>query len=215
MYTRFLGNSFSAPATIKNYLSGAKLWVRHHLGISTAFSASEPSDVYKRVAASLNHTPSRAYALTPEDIRIICRFLDAKPSIPLGVKACILQAYTSFLRSSNLVSPSMSSWSGPHTLRACDIIDTADGICLVVYSTKTRLGNKPVFIHVTPTYSPLVCPVTAWKLYREIIRPPILGPAFLQNDFTPLTPRPIVALMRLALGSVGHPNAMQVTMHSL
>lgn len=215
MYTRFLGNSFTAPTTIRNYLSGARSWTQHHLGDTAAFSAQEPSDVYKKVASSLNHTTTRAYPLSPEDIKVICEFLDIRPNIPLGIKACILLGYASFLRSSNLLSPSMSAWTGPHTLRTCDVLDTPEGLCIVVRSTKTRPGDKPIFIHIDPCESISICPVAAWRRYNSTMKPEPYGPAFLHSDRLPLTPRPIVALMRLALGSQGHPHASRVTMHSL
>lgn len=215
MYTRFLGNSFSSPATIRNYLSGAKAWVGHHLGSVQAFSASEPGDVLKKVSSSLNHVPVRAYPLSPSDIALICEFLDDRPSLPLAIKPCVLLAYASFLRASNLTAPSMSVWSGPHTLKGCDIIDNSEGLCIVVRSTKTRARRAPVFLQVFPAESPALCPVIAWRRYKLIVDPPPFGPAFIYNDTMPLTPRPIVALMRLALSSAGLPYAPRVTMHSL
>lgn len=215
MYTRFLGNSFSSPAMIRNYLSGAKAWVAHHLGSSEAFLASEPGDVLKRVSSTLNHVTVRAYPLSPADIKIICQFLDGRPSVPAAVKPCLLLAYASFLRSSNLTAPTMSAWSGPHTLRVCDIIDNAHGLCIVVRSTKTRKQTKPVFLQILPADSPSLCPVAAWRLYKHYINPPLFGPAFILNDSMPLTARPLVALMRLALADAGLPYAPRVTMHSL
>lgn len=41
MYTTFLGNSYSSPATIKNYMSGAKAWVYEHGGNLNGFLATE------------------------------------------------------------------------------------------------------------------------------------------------------------------------------
>lgn len=215
MYTRFLGNSFTAPSTIKNYLSGAKTWVEHHLGDVGAFSASQPADVLKRVSVSLNHVTSRAYPLSPNDVQVICSFLDNREAIPLGIKACILLGYATFLRASNLTSPTMSVWGGPHTLKPCDILQSQDGLYVVIRSTKTLSGAKPTYLYVSPGDTPSTCPVRAWKLYNSIIRPWPLGPAFLTKDGLPLTSRPIVAFMRLALRGVGHPYANQVSMHSL
>lgn len=215
MYTRFLGNSFSAPTTIRNYLSGAKTWIDHHLGDTKAFTAAEPSDVLKRVSTSLNHTTIRAYPLTPEDIKTICQFMDARRDIPPAFKACMLLAYASFLRSSNLLCPTTSGWTGPHTLRTCDIIEVQDGLCIVIRSTKTRATNNPAVIKIDSAAASAICPVLAWKNYKANINPYIYGPAFVTNDDIPLTPRPMVALMRLALASVGHPHATRISMHSL
>lgn len=215
MYARFLGNSFSAPATIKNYLSGAKTWIDHHLGDSSSFGAQEPSDVLKRVSSSMNHATSRAYPLTPQDVATICTFLDARQNVPPAVKPCILLAYASFLRASNLTSPSMSVWGGPHTLRAADILDAPDGLVLVISSTKTLAHSKPTYLQIFQAQSQELCPVRAWQHYKTLVRPCPFGPAFLYRDSLPLTPRVVIALMRLALGSVGHPCAHLVTMHSL
>lgn len=215
MYTRFLGNSFSSPATIKNYLSGAKNWIEHHLGNTHSFAAGAVNDVLKKVSTSLNHVPTRAYPLTPSDIATICYFLDTTPSIPLAFKPCILLAYATFLRSSNLTAPSISAWSGPHTLKACDIIENPEGLCIVVRSTKTRSGERSTFIQVFQATSSALCPVAAWRHYNSNVFPPLYGPAFILNDTVPLTARPIVAVMRLALTNSRHPYADQVTMHSL
>lgn len=215
MFTRFLGNSFSSPGTIKNYLSGAKSWVDHHIGDSKAFAASEPGDVLKRVSTSLHHVVKRAYALTPQDLQVICLFLDTNISVPAAVKPCILLAYASFLRSSNLTSPTLSVWGGPHTLRACDVITSPNGLYLAIRSTKTLSGVRPTFIEILPSLSTQLCPVSAWKAYKDLVKPWPFGPAFVFNENQPLTPRPVVALMRLALSTVGHPHAQHVTMHSL
>lgn len=215
MYTRFFGNSFSSPSTIKNYRSGAKTWVQHHLGDPSPFTASQPADVLKRVTTSLNHVPSRAYPLSPQDVQVICSFIDNRSSVPLAFKACILLAYASFLRASNLTSPTMSVWGGPHTLKASDIIEGADGLYLVIRSTKTLSGAKPTYLYISPSPNLSVCPVQAWRQYKTVVNPWALGPAFIYREGLPLTPRPLVALMRLALGSVGHPYANKVSMHSL
>lgn len=215
MYTRFLGNSFSSAATIKNYLSGARTWVDHHVGDSRAFAAHEPGDVLKRVSSTLQHVTTRAYALTPQDLQAICSFLDGTPSVPLSVKPCILLAYSSFLRASNLTSPLMSVWGGPHTLKACDIVDSGENLYIIVRSTKTLSGASPTYLLIQPSEAPHLCPVRAWREYKQRIKPWPFGPAFLQKDSVPLTPRPVVALMRLALAAITHPHAQQVTMHSL
>lgn len=169
----------------------------------------------KTVTTSLNHVTSRAYPLTPHDINTICSFLDATVGVPPAVKPRILLAYASFLRASNLTSPSMSVWGGPHTLRAADILDSSQGLILVIRSTKTVMDNNPIFLQVFPAQAQALCPVKAWREYKALVRPWPFGPAFVYKDSLPLTPRPVIAFMRLVLGSVGHPYAHLVTMHSL
>lgn len=39
MFTQYLKNSFAAPATVKNYLSGARTWIAEHGGDLTPFGS--------------------------------------------------------------------------------------------------------------------------------------------------------------------------------
>lgn len=132
MLAQFLENRFSAPTTIKNYLSGAKSWVSHHCGDVSAFSAQEPSDVLKHITAASNHVTMQALSLSPVKIKIICAFIDRRPDMPPAIKACILITFASFLRASNITSRSTNHWGGPHTLQAKDVLRTNDRIILVV-----------------------------------------------------------------------------------
>lgn len=59
MLAQFLGNSFAAISTVKNYLSGAKSWISHHCGNYSAFSAQEVADVMKFLSSTSNHFPHR------------------------------------------------------------------------------------------------------------------------------------------------------------
>lgn len=215
MYARFLGNSFVSPASVKNYLSGAKSWVTHHCGDPSAFISQEAIEVVKYIGSSSNHIPAPAYPLSIPDLLTICEFLDGRPSVPLAIKACILLGFSSFLRASNITSPTFHTWGGPHTLRVCDVIDSGHSIDLVVYSTKTLNSLKPIIIQVLPAKGSTLCPVQAWRKYKLSVNPWPLGPAFMLNPTTPLTPRPVVDLMRLALASAGHQCYHLVSMHSL
>lgn len=216
MYARFLGNSFSSPGTMKNYLSGAKSWVQHHKGNVAAFSACEVGDVLKFVVNSSNHIPAPAYPLLPSDIRIICDFLDRNSHrIPNTIKACILIGFASFLRASNLTSPSLNTWGGPHTLRAADIVLSGPDLLIMIRSTKTITAREPVVITVCPSPDRNLCPVRAWLEYISTVKPCPLGPAFILPPATPLTTKHVVSFMRMALDHAGHPYAQVVTMHSL
>lgn len=133
----------------------------------------------------------------------------------LTVKACILIGFSSFLRASNITSPTLQTWGGSHTLRACDVLDTGQGLDLMVYSTKTFNYSKPIVLKIFPVHNSTLCPVKAWRDYKDSVNPWPLGPAFMLNPSTPLTTRPVVDLMRLALASSGHPSYHLVSMHSL
>lgn len=215
LYTRFLGNSFAAPGTIKNYLSGAKCWVGFHRGTTGAFGATEPGDILKHISSTSSHVTAPALSLSPKEIKIICDFIDKRPVIHKAVKACILIGFTSFLRASNLTSPSLKDWGGPHTLRCSDFLLRPDGLILSIHSTKTLSGRNPTFIQIFPAADTSICPIRAWQDYVSSIHPCPVGPAFITDQGTPLTTKPVVGIMRLALKQAGYACYNQVSLHSL
>lgn len=215
MYSQFLANSFSSPASVRNYLSGAKTWVQHHIGNVQSFQSYELSSMLKHVTSTSQHVPVQAAPLAPHHIKIICNFLDRNSNFPVAVKPCLLIAFASFLRASNMVSPTLTSRGGPHTLQASDIIKFGDILVLRVSSSKTSKGPKPVFVEIFPNSSPVCCPVQAWLNYKQKINPCPIGPAFVTDAGCPLTTAPVVLAIRLALSASGHPDPSVFSFHSL
>lgn len=215
MYSQFLANSYSSPATTRNYLSGARSWLLLHGGSVQPFASPELAMMSKSITDHSTHVPDPAAPLTPQDIKLICSFIDQNPGLPPAIKPAILLAYACFLRVSNVLSPSTTSWGGRHTLMAKDVISDGDSIYVLVRSTKTRRSGQP---HVIPVYrnlNPTLCPVLAWRRYCDILHPCPLGPAFMADPSTPLTPAHVVPLIRKALKDVGSPKATKVSFHSL
>lgn len=68
MYVTFLGNSFTSPSSIKNYLAGVKTWIAHHLGDNSAFSSPEAAGVLKALTKASLHVPSPAPPLLPHHL---------------------------------------------------------------------------------------------------------------------------------------------------
>lgn len=90
MYSQFLANSYTSPNSIRNYLSGAKNWVQLHIGNTDAFSAYELGTLVKSFSSKSTHVPSKAAPLSPDQIRVICNFIDHDPTLPLAIKPAIL-----------------------------------------------------------------------------------------------------------------------------
>lgn len=120
MYIQYLKNSFPSPATVRNYLSGARTWLAEHGGSTSSFSSFEYHQLISGVVRRSLHVPRRAAPLTWDHITRIVAFLDNTPSIPLSAKPCLLIGYFTLLRSGNLLSPTISAWGGAHTLAAKD-----------------------------------------------------------------------------------------------
>lgn len=214
MFTQFLCNSFPAPSTMKNYLSGAKTWVYEHGGIITSFLANEVSLLSKTLAAESQHVISQAPPLTPNDIRIICRYIDDRTLSP-AIKPAILIAFAAFLRVSNVLSPSTLQWGGPHTLKFSDIVPHDGKLLIQIWSTKTKRSGPPTILEIYPSENPSSCPVLAWHRYVHKMDPYPKGPAFMYSKFKPLSPAPVVSTMRLALKQAGVKYASDVSFHSL
>lgn len=141
------------------------------------------------------HLPARAAPLTWNHIKTIVTFLDSTPGVPAAVKPCILIGYHTFLRSSNLLSPTMSCWGGAHTLSTCDLVLHDDGLEISVRSTKTKSDPAPVKTLISWGSDPVTCPAAAWFKYAFKIKPSTLGPAFLTDDYLPLTARHVVGFI--------------------
>lgn len=215
MYVQHLANLHASTASIKNYLSGAKHWIISHMGDPSAFAAFPAQEVLRKVTKESTHVPVQALPLTPAEVNMIIRFLDGTPNFPLAVKPCLLISYACMFRASNSVSPSARQWGGAHTLRACDVIESADGLDIIIRSTKTTSAAKPVMIHVDQIPHSPVCPLQAWRHYYGLVSPPPLGPAFLHVSGLPLTAGPVVSAIRTALKAAGYHNANRYSMHSL
>lgn len=215
MYAQFLINSFSAPTSVKNYLSGARTWIAQHGGVVSAFTSFEYQQMHSGITKRSTHNPSRAVPLEWHHIASIAAFFDASPVIPLSAKTCVLVGYHTFLRSSNLLAPSGSSWGGPHTLRAQDLQLSDQGLEITIYSTKTKTDPKPSKTIIPWGPDPALCPVASWLKYSTTVKPWVLGPAFISDNGRALTARQLVGLIRLALCEFQDISPARVSMHSL
>lgn len=215
MYVQFLANTYKAMSTVKNYVSGARSWINHHKGDDSGFASSYVSSVIKYNMKKSTHVPSRAPPLTVNQLRLVCNFFDANTDIPPVFKAALLLGYACFLRSSNLLSPTVTEWGGPHTLSVSDITLVNNGLLVAIRSSKTIRYGRTVILNVFALPRNPCCPVAAWCKYLRICKPPLTGPAFMINAVTPLTPRPLVNLVRLALQAAGDPLYNNFSLHSL
>lgn len=207
MYAQFLANTYNSPATVRNHISGAKMWVQFHRGNIQHFAAQEMSMMSKSILERSTHIPSPAAPVGPREIRSICAYIDGTRNPHPAFKAAILIAFATFLRVSNVLSPTTSSWGGAHTLLARDIKLINEVLYITIRSTKTRRHGSPHLSIVHPVEDGSVCPVRAWRNYLVAIQPCPLGPAFMIDDMTPLTPGPVVTLMRAALHQAGVDNS--------
>lgn len=215
MYVQYLANTYKAISTVKNYISGVRHWINDHKGDDSGFASSYVASVIKYNAKKSSHVPSRAPPHTVNHLRVLCRFFDYNINIPPVFKAALLLGYACFLRSSNLLSPTVSEWGGPHTLNVSDVIHAPHGLIVILRSSKTIKNGRPVSLHVYRVPNTSCCPVSAWYNYLSISKPALDGPAFMIIAVTPLTPRPLVSFIRVALQEAGVPLYDKFSLHSI
>lgn len=215
MYAQYLKNSHPCPRTIKNYMSGAKTWVAEHGGSTQPFESRELEQLSKGFVKNSLHVPKRAFPLSVYHLSLISNYVRSNQLLPFSVLPCILIGFKCFLRSSNLLSPSMQVWGGPHTLLARDIRLSNEALTVSISSTKTKHNNHPEIFYLERESDPSLCPVALWTEYTRIVRPSMLGPAFLTNEHLPLTARHVVGVMRAALACVPGLDSARISLHSL
>ena len=215
LYQQYLANSLSSPATRRNYTSGARIWIQARGGDASQLSSVESQAVSKGAAKLRPHKPTPAPALTPRDLVLVCQYLDhAYQALP--VKAALTVGYFSFLRASNLLSPTTSLWSGPHTLCRRDVTSSPTGLVVVIHTSKTiSQADKPAILSLPRIPNSPACPATAWDNYVAQVPASPYSPAFLLFDGTPLNPTQMCVVVREALSAVGCTYAMKFSGHSL
>lgn len=213
MYSQFLANKFDSIASVKNYMSGARTWVLEHGGNVSAFGGYEHSMMIKAISKDSDHVVKRAFPLLADHIfKIVC-YLDCARNVPLCIKPCILIGFSCYLRSSNLVAPCLSVLGGPHTLFTKNIVDCGSNLKILIMSTKTK--RVPYSVSIPMGEIPQICPVRAWRSYRNAVNPPQNGPAFVLNKVTPLNAPLVVNFMRDALRDNSDLDVQSISMHSL
>ena len=215
LFQQFLANSLTSPASRSNYTSGAKLWIEERGGDTTALRAYEPNAVAKGAAALKPHKTTPAPALLPTDLVKVCSYLQSAEDGPPLIAALTL-GFFAFLRASNLLSPSTTLWSGPHTLARKHIKLTDTGLLVLISSSKT-IGptSDPVVLSIPKLPGSPACPTQAWASYVKKVPASPLSPAFTLRDGSPLTPGQLTAVVRHALGAIGCPYAASFSCHSL
>lgn len=215
MYAQYLKNSHPAPQRVKNYMSGAKTWVAEHGGLIQPFLSRELDQLTKGFVKNSSHVPKRAFPLSVPHLLLISDYVRSNPSLPFSVLPCVVIGFKCFLRSSNLLSPSMQVWGGPHTLLARDLMISNNQLLVSISSTKTKWDNRPETFVLDREQDQRICPVALWAEYSSVFRRAIFGPAFLTNEHLPFTAHHVVGTMRAALASLPDIDQGRLSLHSL
>ena len=215
MFQQFLANSLTSPVSRQNYTSGAKKWIEARGGDTSGLRAFEAASVAKGAINLKPHHTTPAPALTPQDLVRVCQYLTGvHEAVPIKAALCV--GFFSFLRASNLLSPTATLWLGPHTLTRGDITSTPSGLTVVIRSSKTiHLGTKPAVLSLPRIPNSPACPAGAWDSYTSLIPGHPLSPAFMLKDGRSVTPTHLTDVVRLALITLKVPYGHSFSGHSL
>ena len=213
LYTQFLANSLKSPATVRNYISGAKTFLQQQ-GTSVApFMSPFLLNLFKGITRLSTHTPIPAPVIDLPRLKCMCDVLTAMDHEADTARTAILLGFTTLLRQSNLLPATVSGQE--HCIRRRDCVVEDDTLWVTINSTKTIFDPaKRVIIPVAASPSKY-CPVAAWLRYTLRVPLDPDAPALMLSPVVPLTPQKLNAYMRTTLAMLALPEASKVTVHSL
>ena len=216
MYLQYLFTSMSSVASMKNYLSGARVFIDLYYGDTSGFDTRAVQEMKKGMEKLSTHVVVQAPPLFPPHITQLCYYFDSKGVEGVINKAAILISYFCFLRQSNVVSYAQDNLS-PHVLMRGDIYEIPEGLCVVVRSSKTiKKKSDQVAIPVHRLEVPASnCPVTAYNLMTLICPAGPCAPAFHTPTGIPVTTQSLQKALRDGLTAIGLPNSKEFSLHSL
>ena len=214
LYAQFLNNSFKSVQSIRNYMSGVKIFLSDRDYPVANFQNSAVKKLVKGFERLSSHVPQRAPALSTKTIKRVCDILVQFSLEGFVAASAILFGTCSFLRQSNFLSTQWLNES-PHIINRNQLSVQKDVMWISVMSTKTLSKDKAVSIPIPRIKGSNYCPVKACIKAMQLVPGPDNGPVFL-SPYTkgPMSASRVTALLRLALQMMGHPAAATATVHS-
>lgn len=212
LFTQFLANSFKSTQTVRNYLAGARTFLKDNCLSSNSLSSPPVYKALRGIDRLSTHIPLQAPELSINEIKHISSVcLNLGPNYT-GERAAILVMFAAFLRQSNTA---LTDSSQIHTLRTSDLTLEESTLWVTIRSSKTIIAPSQVVSVPIQAVRGRHCPITAWQLHtRSVPRAP-RDLAFLARDGAPVLPSALINIVRLALADIGSPKLPHVSLHSL
>ena len=186
-FVELLVRSKKATGTIRNYISAIKQFYIEY-GSNDTLSVFQ-SAAWKTMLRGLTYTSRPCVdartAMTREDLeRMIMCCGRGKEFLPL--KVALIFGYFGYLRISNLVPETRSTFDPDRSTTWADVIPRKEGIILMLKWTKSlqsQVGATPVPLSVLP--GSILCPVGAWEQYVSalpVVKAPGTTPFLLSTE---------------------------------
>ena len=213
LYAQFLANSLKSPASVKNYISGAKTFLQQQGASVAPFSSPLLINLFKGITKLSAHIPIPAPVIDLPRLKHMCDILAVMDPDASTARTAILLGFTTLLRQSNLLPATIRGQD--HCIRRRDCVLEDHTLWVTINSSKTIYEpSKRVVIPVRACPSKY-CPVNAWLQYIHRVPLDPDAPALMLSPSAPLTAQKLNAYMRVTLGALALPDADKVTVHSL
>lgn len=213
MYTQFLANSFKSLGSVKNYIAGARSFLKTNNSDFSVFNHHKIKEVYKGDSrVTVREARGGAPYIEVTHLLQLSELLLSHGPLYTGERAAFLIMYSSYLRHSNVIPCPKSE--DDHTVRTKDMSFDGEILWISVYSSKTIIHPQdavsiPVYVAGGPH-----CAVGAWFAHLEAVPHHPDGPAFLDLKGAPFTLLKLLSFLRESLSKTSCSYPYVVTLHS-
>jgi hypothetical protein len=207
IYIECLANTFKAPTSVLNYISGVKT-LHSMLGFKFPQLDSFLFKVQIRgITKKLQHRPKQAQPISPSMFISIKSLLDFNSSFQNSIWALFTISFFTFARLSNMVPLTSKQYDINKHLSRSDITITLDSLIVRFKWSKTiQDGSRVVLIPlVAMPHNPL-CPYTAYCKLVSLVPAPAEFSAFTYikgSNLYNLVTSDVVSTLRILLTSLG------------
>lgn len=212
LFYQCLANSYKNTQTAKNYMAGAKTFVKKAGGFTWPFDNYWVKELQQGCANLNNHEPSQAPRVPMKDLCALSNGLLAMGPGMSGERAAILIMFSTLLRQSNVLY--CSSSGGRHLIQRRHLLVDGDTIWVHVPSTKATRGPSPPALPVQ-RIGTRHCPYDAWLCHLQSSPGMPSSPACLTWESTPILPYNLLSICRFILNSAKSSLHQSFTFHSL
>jgi len=215
-YAQFLSRTVTPP-TIRNYLSGVKIF-HILLGYEYNFTSNYILKLVLRGLSRLHpHTPLRAPPMTPEILLKVASVIDVSSSFECTIFSCALFLFFLMARLGNVLPCSTNSAVRLYLLSK-SISFSPEGLLVTFKHTKTiQFGQRLLHLPLLTIQGSVLCPVAAYHRARYFLRGHSAKAAFMflcRGRVTLLTQSQFLKTFRALLARAGIPHATCFRGHS-
>ena len=164
LFVEFLALSFHSPGSVKNYLSGVRIFFKLQQQSPKSLDCFQLQLMLRAVDITMEHTPSPKLPLTEDMLQKMCELCDTLKPNGIVAKCAILLVFFGFLRQSNLGPSKAGLFDIKRHLCRGDVFITATTLAVIIKWTKTIQNHQnPQVIQLPSIPRSTLCPVTTFQ----------------------------------------------------